>query len=654
MDYTLKLKILTIKSLHESNTIFKLEAIKLISMKKLLLVTVLGCASLVATAQTTRTQLYEVFSGENCGPCASANPVTHALVQANASAIIALKYQVPIPSAGPICNENLVDPAARRTYYSVNAAPNARHDGTTIGNGHSINLTQALITSRQPVTSPFAMNVEHEFNANWDSIFITVQITAAQAVTSGAWVAQIALVEKNMLYTSPPGTNGETEFHNVTRKMYPTAAGTVLPTTWTNGQIQTVTIAAAVPTYIRDIAEVGIIAFVQNNTTKEVAQAAKSEPLPVPLYSTVTPPPTSFYNCNNQLTPVLDVTNLGSTTITTMVISQKVNNTTTTINWTGSLTTGSTANCTLNPMTLAAGNNTIEYKVVSMNGQPHPSAVRSTVSTKLFLQTSKVNTIAQSFLAAAFPPLNWALDNGPGAAPVGFSLAQAGANGTIRSAKVDFYNISDTEVDYLYLPRLDLTGATGNSTLNFTVAHAQYQTSNDRLRVQISTNCGTTWTDAFNKAGSALSTAPATTAAFTPSAPAQWRPETVDLTSYNGQNDLLIRFQATSNYGNNLYIDEVALSATVGIIDLSSAWGLSVYPNPVNDLAKVKLTMERAAELNFSVRNMMGQTVLVQPMGQLESGDHLLDVDFSQLDAGMYLLEIRMGNEVVHHRMVKQ
>jgi len=181
--------------------------------------------------------LYEVFSGENCAPCASANPTTHALVQANASAIIALKYQVPIPSAGPICNENTADPLARRTYYGVNSAPNARHDGAIIGNGHSLNINQSLITARQAVTSPFAMTVEHEFNANWDSVFITVDITAAQAVTSGTWVVQIALIEKNMVYSSPPGTNGETEFHNVTRKLYPTAAGTSLPSTWTNGQL---------------------------------------------------------------------------------------------------------------------------------------------------------------------------------------------------------------------------------------------------------------------------------------------------------------------------------------------------------------------------------------------------------------------------------
>jgi hypothetical protein len=302
-------------------------------------------------------------------------------------------------------------------------------------------------------------------------------------------------------------------------------------------------------------------------------------------------------------------------------------------------------------LTLNAGSNTIEYKVASINGQPYPSSAIGTGNAKLYLQTTKVNTLDQSFLTAAFPPLNWAVDNGN--SPAGFALATAGANGTIRSAKVDFFNIANGEIDYLYLPRLDLTGATGASALNFMLAHAQYQTSNDRLRVQISTNCGDTWTDAFNKAGSALATATSTTTAYTPSAPAQWRTETVDLTSYNGQNDILIRFQTTSNYGNNLYIDEVGLSAVVGLVDLTNAWGLSVYPNPANDMAKVKLTTDRSAELSFSIRNMLGQTVSVQNLGQVEAGDQLIDVDFSLLDAGMYLLEIRMGNEVVHHRMVK-
>jgi hypothetical protein len=40
---------------------------------------------------------------------------------------------------------------------------------------------------------------------------------------------------------------------------------------------------------------------------------------------------------------------------------------------------------------------------------------------------------------------------------------------------------------------------------------------------------------------------------------AQWRSETVDLNPYAGQSQVLVRFKATSGYGNNLYLMTLAL-----------------------------------------------------------------------------------------------
>ncbi len=624
----------------------------MIPMNKSLLTLGVSLFAITAFAQVPRTQLYEVFSGENCGPCASANPTTHALLSANPNSIIGLKYQVPIPSAGPIHLQNVTESNGRRSYYGVNSAPNARHDGTTIGNGHSINLTQSLITSRTSVTSPFSIILEHSFSSDWDSIFITMTVTAAQAVTSGTWKGHIALIEKNMLYTSPPGTNGETEFHNVMRKMYPNHNGTTLNSTWTNGQAQTITIAAPVPSYIRDIAEVAVVGFVQDDVTKEIAQAKKTEPLPVPLYSSLAPPAIGFYNCTEQLTPAISIQNLGSNTITTMVIEQKVNGNTSTINWTGNLASNSSTNVTLNAMTLNAGSNTVEYKIVSMNGQPHPSAVRSTSTQRLFLQTTRTNTVAQSFPTAAFPPTGWAVDNG--SSPAGWSLGTPGANGSIRSAKMDFYNISAGEIDYLYLPRIDLTGATGTSSINFMVAHAQYQTSNDALKLQISTDCGLNWVDAFNKAGATLATAPSTTAAFNSVAASQWRQESVDISNYNGNSDLLIRFEATSDYGNNLYVDEIALAATVSVNELSSVREISLYPNPAQTEASIKLTTLVATDLTLEVRNQLGQLVLQPQNMQLQEGQHMLPLGVAELPAGLYFVNVKNNTEYQVFKLIKQ
>lgn len=612
----------------------------------------LSFLTITAFAQAPRTQLYEVFSGENCGPCASANPTTHALLTANPNAIIGLKYQVPIPSAGPIHLQNATESNGRRSYYGVNSAPNARHDGTTIGNGHSINLTQSLITSRSSTTSPFSIQLSHSFSSDWDSIFITMTVTAAQAVTSGTWKGHIALIEKNMLFTSPPGTNGETEFHNVMRKMYPNHNGTALNSTWTNGQEQTISIAAPVPSYIRDIAEVAVVGFVQDDVTKEVAQAKKTEPLPVPLYSSLAPPAIGFYNCTEQLTPAISIQNLGINAITTMVIEQKVNGNTSTINWTGNLASNSSTNVTLNAMTLNVGSNTVEYKIVSMNGQPHPSAVRSTSTQRLFLQTTRTNTVSQSFPTASFPPSGWAVDNG--ASTAGWSLGTPGANGTTRSAKMDFYNIPDGEIDYFYLPRIDLTGATGTSAINFMVAHAQYQTSNDALKLQISTDCGLNWVDAFNKAGATLATAPSSTAAFNSVAASQWRQESVDITNYNGNSNLLIRFEATSNFGNNLYIDEIALAASVSVDELSSVKEISLYPNPTHSEATIKLNTLVASNYTLEVRNQLGQLVLEPQSIQLQEGEHLLPLGIAELPAGLYFVNVKNNTEYQVIKLVKQ
>lgn len=617
-------------------------------MKKTLLSLLSLTLAAASFAQAPRVQLYEVFSGENCGPCASANPATHTLLTANPTSIIGLKYQVPIPSAGPIHLQNPTDPNARRTYYGVNAAPNARHDGTTIGNGHSINLTQALITQRQAVTSPFTIQLEHDFNATWDSVFITMTITAAQALSSGTWFARIALIEKHMSYTTPPGSNGETDFYSVARKLLPTPAGTALPSTWTNGQVQTVTIAAPVPTFIRDLAEVAVVAFVQNDVTKEVAQAAKTEPKPIPLNSKIEYQAGAFYVCDANLTPSVNIINQGTTPITSLEIRQTVGTQVQTINWTGNLAPAASTNVNLNATTLAAGRSNYEFKILTMNGQPHLSAVRSTVTGSLFLGGAPVNNVTNSF-AGSFPPAGFALNNGT--STNGWALATLGANGTTRSARINFYDIGAGETDDMYLPRMDFSQAGANTELTFYVAHAQYTASTaDKLMVQASTDCGATWTTLFDKSGAPLSTRAPMSGAYTSPAAAEWRMETVQVGSLAGQSSVVLRYRGVSDYGNNLFIDEINLPATVSVLE-TSALPLKVYPNPVNNQLMVVLP-EGQQKGQFQLRNQLGQVVLNLDL-QGEAGQtHAIEV--GTLATGIYMAELISAGKLYSQKVVKQ
>src|SRR5947207_6199043 len=58
-------------------------------------------AGLFATAQSPRLSLFEEFTGETCPPCAATNPGLNStlLSATNATKIVAIKWQVPIPSA---------------------------------------------------------------------------------------------------------------------------------------------------------------------------------------------------------------------------------------------------------------------------------------------------------------------------------------------------------------------------------------------------------------------------------------------------------------------------------------------------------------------------------------------------------------------------
>jgi len=606
-------------------------------------------------AQSARLQLYEVFSGENCPPCAPTNVYLHNLAVPNTEKIIMIKYQVPIPSAGPIYFQNTADPSARRTYYSINSAPNARHDGTTIGTGHGQNLTQALIDQRVSTPSPFTVNLSHTFNNNRDSVFISMLVTASQVVTSGTWVGHIALIEKHMNYATPPGTNGETNFYNVVRKMYPSASGSALPGTWTSGQTETITIAAAVPTYIRDLAEVAVVGFVQNNTTKEVAQTEISEPLPVPLYSQAIFNDNAFYRCNSSFNPVLTVENLGTTTLTSMAIRQIIGTNSQLIQWTGSLAAGATTNITLNPITLASGTSTYTFRIDSMNGVIHPSAVRSTVTGSLYFSANAVTQATNTF-TGAFPPANFAVRN-QSSGTNGWTQAVQGANGSQRSARLNFWDIAPGEINDLYLPRLNLSAVGAGNALKFYLAHAQYNASSaDRLDIEVSTDCGLNWSPLYTNSGPSLATvAPVGNAGYVPTSAADWRQESVSLDAVAGQANVLIRFRGISDYGNNLYIDEINVPISAVAVEENQRDDLSVsiYPNPVRDWATIRGFNPTSGNISITLRNTLGQLISVEELG-VAQGAFEFNVPTSMLSEGIYTAEVRSGQNLSVRRLVRR
>lgn len=149
-------------------------------------------------------------------------------------------------------------------------------------------------------------------------------------------------------------------------------------------------------------------------------------------------------------------------------------------------------------------------------------------------------------------------------------VGPTGANTT--TAFMDNYNYNAAgQLDYMVSSSLDLSNLS-TVLLTFDVAYAPYSvTLFDGLAIEVSSDCGETWSPtAYDKSGAALATAANSISPWSPSSAADWRNDTLDLSSFGGST-ILIRFKAICGYGNGLYIDNIVLEKPTNI---TSAMGV--------------------------------------------------------------------------------
>lgn len=626
-------------------------------MRKLVLTTALAALSSMSLHAQNRLALYEEFSGENCAPCAASNPALNVLLGNNTSKVLLIKYQSPIPSAGPIYNAYTTVTNARLSYYSVPFAPYGRLDGTIQGVGQSspghVNyLTQADINNASSLTAPFSATVAHQWIANGDSVRATINLSAlaAYAPAGANLKLRVALIE-HLRYTTAPGTNGETEFHNVVREMYPNAAGTQLANAWTAGQTQTITLKGRVPSYVDKAAanESRLVVWIQNDTDKSVAFAVPSTYVAVPLdlgASQVSVP--SSLTCaagSAAVAPSVTLRNTGTATVTSARIYYKVDaNAWRIYNWTGSLAANATAAITMPNLNIAPGSHILADSVALPNGTVDVNGGnnKATTSIVVYNNASVVLPISTGFETGGSLPTNWTLYDA-NANTRNWLLRGAsnlGHNGSTYTIYYNAYDYPSGETNYAILPAAILP-TTGTKTLEFYVAHAQYPGYNEVLEVVYSTDCGTTWTSLWTQnSTTGLATAPASTARFVPTQ-SQWALRTVDVSAAPAGSMLALR--AISNFGNDLFVDDVTLRAsnTTAVTSVVAANGTTLAPNPAANRAELAFELLKPSTVRVEVADALGRIVATPANGTLAAGVQHVAINTADLAGGVYSVTIR-------------
>lgn len=648
---------------------------------------VFGLFTIQMNAQAPRKVLVEEFTQASCAPCAASNPGFHKIIfnPSNDGKYTLLKYQTSWPGTDPMNQQNASEVQSRVNYYGVNSVPFGLADGgTTEGNlniykDHIANFTQKLLDARVQVTSPIELSVTHVIADALDSIEIQVQIKNVSAADiPDNYTLHVAIIEKTINFGTAPGTNGELEFFSVMRKMVPNAGGTKTGVL-TAGGMNDYKFKVALPAYIYSFTNIGVVAFVQNTSLKEVMQSAESLPQPLPPNSKYLDLQAMSelrdYNglCDKNISFAIEFKNQGTDSVNTISIDLMINN----VRRTGqaslalNLAPGESGSYTFKNVNINEGRSNINYRINNINGSNkdidklnHTSPAVTVFNVKSAAFDTKLvqgfevnatgvfpaNSYGENYTSMrAFPASN---------AFFGVSQNIGGFAASPYSMFWDFYFGETNARAGIFFDKIDLSQST-KTQLAVSRAYAQLGAEQDAyLEIEASKDCGMSWTTVYRKEGSDLATVSPVPGTFFVPQGNQWIRDTVAMVEFDGEPEVIIRMNAYNpvSGSNLLFVDDLNIgNIVVGIQETGILSGLDLYPNPAHDQIQIDLKSEEAANAKVNLYSIQGTLVArLDSDWAIYSGINSRIFNLESINSGLYQLEISTEKGIRSQLISKQ
>jgi hypothetical protein len=192
--------------------------------------------------------------------------------------------------------------------------------------------------------------------------------------------------------------------------------------------------------------------------------------------------------------------------------------------------------------------------------------------------------------------------------------------------------------------------------LYFEYAYTQRYSQKDSLIVNISSDCGTTWTRVYANGPDGegiFETAESSDEFFIPMSSTDWcgsgygaECPVIDLSNWAGMADIKIQFETFNNYGNNLYLNNVEVGTTVGLFDgFTKKEGFRIYPNP----ASGRVTVESPNNTDIQILDLQGKIVR-----SVKTESSYTSIDIRSLNSGIYIIRISDKNNILTEKLIVQ
>jgi photosystem II stability/assembly factor-like uncharacterized protein len=340
--------------------------------------------------------------------------------------------------------------------------------------------------------------------------------------------------------------------------------------------------------------------------------------------------------CDNNFTPEIILKNYGQDTLTTVAINYQVDSDPLQVyTWNGSLAPNASTNVMLPLYSSAAGSHSFTIYTSNPNSSIDMNTFNDTRTMTFEIHSVPLAIpMQEDFQSTMYPPPNWTLEDIGNATQL-FTTAGGFGNST-NSFKAKGFTVTGMYANLVSYP-VDLS-TTSAAQVSFSLAYAmQDENSTESLSIYVSTDCGNSWSQMYSKTGTMLATTIDHLGNFTPTA-AEWRTETVNLSSFTGQNKVLVKFEVYVNSGNNIYIDDINIISTIGIEEMTSK-SISVYPNPAK------------GTVHFNLPNLKENTFVdfYSPLGSVVKTFSLKSevsiIDLTEMASGMYFYQVRTNDK---------
>jgi len=318
---------------------------------------------------------------------------------------------------------------------------------------------------------------------------------------------------------------------------------------------------------------------------------------------------------------------------------------------------------TLNPSVTYATPGTYSIRLKVANASGSDSISKSSVVIVMPDTAEYKTDFIESFESTSFTN-DWTIVNYEPTSKAFVRTSNASATGSFSCYINSFSNAIDNDVDELISPTFNLTNY-ANPKLRFMRAFSQPSaaaSTDNKLQVYASTNCGKTWAQIGAYTGTALNTTTSTTSnSFTPNA-SQWDTIVVNGTSFYANNqNVRFKFKFSGSTSNqNLYLDNINLLGAIntnGIEEqLNNKFDFAIIPNPSNGIASMNLDLYQNEQVHIEMFDALGKSITDIANEKMASGFHQIELNQhgQGLTKGVYFIKVSTNKAVQTKKLIVQ